>query len=113
VRVLSVTGIPDVVVAGIGAGQALLLGYLAYRSQQNGKKATAVADVLDTQVAASLLATQTAVQEVTQEVFHARQEHTSLAGKIDEVHTQVHELRGDVASLAERLDVHAGDRASQ
>lgn len=101
----------DFSVATVGSVQALALGYLAYRSQQNGKKAAAVQDTLDTQVTASLLATQTAVQAVTQEVFHARQDHTALAGKIDEVHTQVHELRGDVASLAERIEI--GDKASQ
>lgn len=103
----------DVGIATIGAIQGLALGYLAYRSSQNGKKAAGVQATLDTQVTASLLATQTAVQDVTQEVFHARQDHTALAHKIDEVHAQVHAVRGDVASLAERLDRVAGDKSSR
>lgn len=103
----------DVAIAFIGAMQGVALGYLAYRSNQNGKKAANVQDTLDTQVTASLLATQTAVQEVTSEVFHARQDNAVLAGKIDGVHAQVHELRGDVASMSDRLDALAGDRQSQ
>jgi peptidoglycan hydrolase CwlO-like protein len=93
----------DVGVAFVGGTQALLLGYLAYKSQQRTKQTANVQDTLDTQVTASLLATQTAVQQVTEEVFKARQDHTGLSNKIDEVHVQVHELRGDVASLSERI----------
>jgi chromosome segregation ATPase len=105
-----VTNLFDVGIAAVGCGQAVLLGYLTYKSQQRGKQTHAMQDTLDTQITASLLATQNAVQHVTQEVFHARQDHTDLANKIDEVHVQVHELRGDVASLSERL---AGDIKSR
>lgn len=102
----------DVGIAVIGCGQAVLLGYLAVKSQQRGKQTAAVQDTLDSQVTASLLATQNAVQSVTEEVFQARQDHTELANKIDAVHSQVHELRGDVASLSERLHA-AGDIKTQ
>ena len=93
----------DFSIASVGATQALVLGYLAYRSSQNGKKASSVQDTLDTQVTTSLLAVQTAVQGVTAEVFAARQDHTALSEKIDEVHAQVHELRGDLAFVAEQV----------
>jgi hypothetical protein len=102
----------DVGIAIVGGGQAILLGYLTYKSQSRGKQTTGIQHTLDHQIAASLLATQRAVQQVTEEVFQARQDHTGLANKIDEVHSQVHELRGDLASLSERIPV-LGDTRTQ
>mgnify|MGYP006266363775 CR=1 FL=1 len=93
----------DVGIALIGSVQAVLLTYLTIRSKKNNKVFTGIRDTLNDQVAASLLSTQNSVQAVTQEVFRARQDHTVLAGKIDEVHVQVHELRGDMATLSERI----------
>jgi len=93
----------DVGIALIGSTQAVFLAYLTIRSRQNSKAFAGIRNTLDEQVAASLLSTQNVVHAVTQEVFRARQDHTVLAGKIDEVHTQVHELRGDIAVLSERI----------
>jgi chromosome segregation ATPase len=107
-----VTNAFDVGVAIVGGGQAILLGYLAYKSQSRAKQTTGIQNTLDHQITASLLATQNAVQQVTEEVFQARQDHTGLANRIEEVHVQVHELRGDIASLSERVPA-LGDTRTQ
>lgn len=102
-RVLGVSNFFDVGIALVGAAQATLLGYLAIRSKHGNQTSANIQATLDDQVTTSLLASQNAIQAVTQEVFHARQDHAILANRIDEVHTQVHELRGDVAALSERI----------
>lgn len=101
--VLGVSNFFDVGIALVSAAQATLLGYLAIRSKRGNETSANIQATLDDQITSSLLASQNAIQAVTQEVFRARQDHTVLANRIDEVHIQVHELRGDIATLSERI----------
>lgn len=103
--------IHDIVLALIGAVQAMLLGWLAYKSNQRGKQTAAVQATLDDGMGTDVHITRVLVESLSDEVFKSRVAHGVLESKVDEVHAQVHALRGEVAVLSERVDVQGDIKA--
>lgn len=58
---------------------------------------------LEEKIKGLLVPTQSAVFEVSQEVFRARQDHIVTDNKIDTIQVQMTEIRADIASLSEAV----------
>lgn len=61
-------------------------------------------DKVEEKVKSLLLPSQAALFDLSEEVFRARQDHTILAGKLDSVHSQITEVRADIATLCDRVE---------
>jgi hypothetical protein len=102
----------DVAIAGIGAAQAMILGWLAYKSSQRTKQANTMQTSLDDIFVTEVGIIKSIVESLREEVFQSRVANGILRNKIDEIHTQVHTMRGELAMFAEHVETR-GDIKTQ
>lgn len=93
----------DIWIKIIMAVQAVLLALIGVYANRHGKQAAVLLDAVDEQVVTSLLATQNAMQEVTTEVLHARQEQGELLRSVENLATQMIAVRGELATLSDTV----------